>query len=60
LLLDIKQNPGAPNASDYSLVDSIKLENKKKKNIIGKILKNQARKLDVEDIGFIANSFKRI
>lgn len=51
-----RQNPGAPNASDYSLVDSIKLENKKKKNIMGKIRKNQARKLDVEDIGFIANS----
>lgn len=51
-----KQNPGAPNASDYSLVDSIKMENKKKKNIMGKIRKNQARKLDVDDIGFIANS----
>jgi hypothetical protein len=51
-----KQNPGAPNASDYSLVDSIKMENKKKKNIMGKIKKNQARKLDVDDIGFIANS----
>ncbi len=51
-----KQNPGAPNASDYSLVDSIKMENKKKKNIMGKIRKNQASKLNVEDIGFIANS----
>ena len=51
-----KQNPGAPNASDYSLVDSIKMDNKKKKNIMAKIRKNQARKLDVDDIGFIANS----
>lgn len=49
-------NPGAPNASDYSLVDSIKMENKKKKNIMGKIRKNQASKLDVDDIGFIAKS----
>jgi len=49
-------NPGAPNVSDYSLVDSFKLENKKKKNIMGKIKKNQASKLKAEDIGFIANS----
>jgi hypothetical protein len=51
-----KVNPGAPNSSDYSLMDSIKMERRKKKNIIGKIKKNQAKKLDMEDIGFIANS----
>ena len=49
-------NPGAPNTSDYSLADSLKFETKKKKNIMAKIKKNQASKLKVEDIGFIANS----
>ena len=49
-------NPGAPNTSDYSLADSFKYENKKKKHIMEKIKKNQARKLQVEDIGFIASS----
>lgn len=49
-------NPGAPNPSDYSLVDSLKAESHKKKNIMAKIKKNQASKLKVEDIGFIANS----
>ena len=49
-------NPGAPNESDYSLADSIKIENKKKKNIMGKIKKNQTSKLKVDDIGFIASS----
>ena len=49
-------NPGAPNTSDYSLADSFKYENKKKKHIMEKIKKNQARKLLVEDIGFIASS----
>jgi hypothetical protein len=35
-------NPGAPNVSDYSLIDSLKIEKKKKKNIMAKIKKNQA------------------
>jgi hypothetical protein len=51
-----KQNPGAPNASDYSLADSIKMEYKKKRNIMAKIKKNQASKLQAEDIGFIATA----
>jgi hypothetical protein len=51
-----KQNPGAPNGSDYSLADSIKMEYKKKRNIMAKIKKNQASKLQAEDIGFIATA----
>ena len=51
-----RKNPGAPNKDDYSLTDSLKLDYKKKKIIMSKIKKNQATKLQSEDIGFIAKS----
>ena len=51
-----KRNPGAPNKDDYSLSDSLKSDYKKKRTIMSKIKKNQASKLQSEDIGFIAQS----
>jgi hypothetical protein len=51
-----KQNPGAPNAHDYSLADSLKTDNKRKKAIMSKIKKNNSRKLQSDEIEFIASS----
>jgi hypothetical protein len=51
-----KLNPGAPNLNDYSLQDSIKSDLRKKRQIMSKIKKNETRKLQADEIGFIANS----
>ena len=51
-----KQNPGAPNALDYSLADSLKMDNRRKKAIMSKIKKNNSRKLQSDEIEFIASS----
>jgi hypothetical protein len=51
-----KVNPGAPNLNDYSLQDSLKSEMRKKRQIMSKIKKNESRKLQADEIGFIANS----
>ena len=54
-----KQNPGAPNLNDYSLQESLKSEIRKKRKIMSKIKKNESRKLQSDDIGFIASSLVR-
>jgi hypothetical protein len=51
-----KLNPGAPNAQDYSLADSLRLDNRRKKAIMSKINKSNSKKLQPGDIEFIASS----
>ena len=51
-----KQNTGPPNAHDYSRADSLKSDNRRKKAIMSKIKKNNSRKLQSEEIEFIAFS----